>query len=580
MRGRPGIGWSLFLASFVYYGLRAAAGPAWLDGSEFAATSHLLAVPHPTGSPLYLVLAKLVQQLLPVGPPAVRLAWLSALFAALAVERLFAIAAALTARIGARTNLEAALATALFALTPGMLAIGHRAELYSLQTWLGLAVVRLALHVRDTQQPGDTRLAGLCIGLAAATHPYLTLLFVPGALLLAGRSIVRPRVLVPTLGFVLLAGTSYGILALRGRAGGIIGWGDATTWSGWIDILLARAFQKSVTAPMSSAGLEDLVLFLVSQLGTAGGLLVPLLALAGAVVLARRLPIVAAGVGLIIVLGFASRGLWRFDQTTPDTAGYFALATAMTLALVAVALARASIATRTWWQAARSGSTLPAGLEGAIAIGVAAALAASIGLPARRELEGDVGREVGLRVLAPIEPGAVVVLDDFNLLFMIWYLQAVEGVRPDVQVVFGGFLSQPWYRERLDRVAPALAAQLQHLDRPMTTALYVDYGLGARRLPERVRTALRPAGLLLRAGDGRAPPSGARDWLVGRDDLDLQTRRALIWLHFRQACFHFERHDATAWKWHADAIEELQPGVGLGPALGRGDPRVCEGGGT
>jgi hypothetical protein len=578
MRG-PSIGWSLFVASFVYYGLRAAAGPAWLDGSEFAATSHLLAVPHPTGSPIYLVLAKLVQQLLPVGPPAVRLAWLSALFAALAVERLFAIAAWLTARIGAASNLEAALAGVLFALTPGMLAIGHRAELYSLQVWLALAVVRLALHVRDTQQAGDTRLAGLCIGLAAATHPYLTLLFVPGALLLAGRSIVRPRVLLPTLGFVLLAGSSYGILALRGQAGGIIGWGDATTPAGWIDILLARAFQKSVTAPMSTAGIDDLVLFLANQFGTAGGLLLPLVAVAGALVLGRRVPIVAAGVASLIVLGFASRALWRFDQTTPDTAGYFGLATAMILALAAVALSRVSIWTAAWWRTRRPGSPLSPGRQGVIAIGVATALAVSIGLPERVQLEGSIGREVGLRVLAPIEPGALVVLDDFNLLFMTWYLQAVERVRPDVQVVFGGFLSQPWYRERLARSAPDLAARLQQLERPSAWPLYVDYGLGAARLPAQVRERLQPAGLLLRAGAGTAPQAQS-DWLVGRGDLDLQTRRALIWLHFRQACFHFERHDAAAWKWHADAIEALQPGVGLGPALGRGDPRVCEGGGT
>ena len=568
-RGRGEIGFLLFVASFLYYGLRAAEGPAWLDGSEFAATSHLLAVPHPTGSPVYLVLGKLVQQLLPIGPPAVRLAWLSALFAALAVERLFAITAALCAWAGATSALPAALGAGLFALTPGMLAIGHRAELYSLQVWLALAVVRLALQVRETGDPGRTRLAGLGIGLAAATHPYLTLLFVPGALLIAGRSILRPRILLATLGFVLLAGASYGILALRGRAGGIIGWGDASTWPGWIDVLLARAFQKSVTAPMSGAGLADLLLFIVNQFGAVGGLLLPLVAGCGLIVLARRMPVVALGIASLVVLGFASRGLWRFDQSTPDTAGYFGLATAMISALAAVALARLETVAQ-----------LPRPAAPAIAIAAAAGLVFSIGLPARRDLEGGTGRELGLRVLAPLEPDALVVLDDFNLLFMTWYLQAVEGVRPDVAVVFGGFLSQPWYQRRLAEHAPAAAQRLARLPRELAGPLYVDYGLGAGKLPAHIRDRLRPAGLLLRAGAAPAPDFPAADWLPGRQDLDVQTRRALIWLHFRQACFAFERHDAAGWKWHADAIEALQPGIGLGQALARGEQRVCEGGDT
>jgi hypothetical protein len=118
------------------------------------------------------------------------------------------------------------------------------------------------------------------------------------------------------------------------------------------------------------------------------------------------------------------------------------------------------------------------------------------------------------------------------------------------------------------------------LPRELGGPLYVDYGLGAATLPAYVRAQLRPAGLLLRAGPDPAPQVAASDWLPGRADLDVQSRRALIWLHFRQACFHFERHDDAGWKWHAEAIEALQPGIGLGLALGRGEQRVCEGGGT
>jgi hypothetical protein len=437
-----------------------------------------------------------------------------------------------------------------------------------LQVWMALAVVSLALEVRASGDRRAMRLAGLCIGIAAATHPYLTLLFLPGALLIAGRSLLQPRPLLATIGFTLLAGTSYGLLALRGQSGGLIGWGDASSVAGFVDILLARAFQKSVTAPISSAGIADLVLFVAHQFGAVGGLIVPALAVAGLVVLGRRQPVVALGIAALVALGYASRGLWRFDGSTPDTAGYFGLATAMLCALVAVAGAKLT--------ALRLPRPAPTALLTVAALG----LAFSIGLPEPRDLESGTGREIALRALAPIEPGALVVLDDFNLLFMTWYLQAVENVRPDVTILFGGFLSQPWYQRRMETYAPEAAARLRQLPQRLDGPLYVDYGLGAGRLPGLVRAQLQPAGLLLRAGPSPAPTFPQSDWLVGRPDLDLQSRRALIWLHFRQACFQFERHDGAAWKWHADAIEALHPGIGLGDALARGDHQICEGGGT
>ena len=467
-----------------------------------------------------------------------------------------------------------------------MLAIGHRAELYSMQLWLALAALNLALDFRRTERAGSARLGGLTLGLAAATHPYLTALMLPGILIIAGRRILRPRLLLPTLGFVLLAGSSYGILALRGRAGGLVGWGDASSFSGWTDILLGRAFQKGFRAPLSGSAADSLALFTAHQLGILGGLLVPLGAILGLFRLGRRGPVLAGGIAAVITLGLASRALWPFDHATPDTAGYFALPVGLLLALGALALT-----------ALFDGLVLPRGAAPTLTVGLAAVLAVGIGVPRARDIEGHAGRELALRALAPLEPGALVLLDDFNLLFMTWYLQAVEGVRPDVTVVFGGFLSQPWYRRRLELHAPQAARRLEGLPAGKLTdaeadaaaggapaessgPLYVDYGIGAKLLPAAVRAQLQPAGLLLRqsgAGADMPPPLQPADWMVGRLDLDGQTQRALIWLHFRQACFHFERRDQAALQWHDLQIEALHPGIQLGAALARGNVGICQG---
>ena len=55
--------------AFGYYVAAAAAGPYWLDSSEFAAQAFGLGISHPPGHPLYGLLGKLFA-LLPVGPVA------------------------------------------------------------------------------------------------------------------------------------------------------------------------------------------------------------------------------------------------------------------------------------------------------------------------------------------------------------------------------------------------------------------------------------------------------------------------------------------------------------------------------
>ena len=72
------------LAAFVLFASLAPGGPFWLDSSELATAGFRLGSPHPTGFPLWCVLAK-VASLIPIGEIAFRIDLMSAVTGALAV---------------------------------------------------------------------------------------------------------------------------------------------------------------------------------------------------------------------------------------------------------------------------------------------------------------------------------------------------------------------------------------------------------------------------------------------------------------------------------------------------------------
>jgi hypothetical protein len=305
-------------------------------------------------------------------------------------------------------------------------------------------------------------------------------------------------------------------------------------------------------------------LFAATHLGATGALVTLAGASVGAGLLARARHSAGAGVGvpigllLLVLLGVASRVLTPFEVDTPDTFGYLALPVALLLVLCAPALHE--LAVRAFRPAPWAVPLAPALLCLVIAL--------DVGWVPTTRLEGRRGRDLGLAALRGLEPNAVLMLGDFNLLFLTWYLQAVGRVRPDVLVLYEGSLGRPWYRARIAAVAPAADRWLGG-EGPPPGPVYVDYALGAPALPLSLRRALVPAGLFLRVGGAARAPSPA-DWLAGAPDLDPQTRRELVWLHFRRACFHLERGEANALRFHALAADALLPEAQVGARLRAG----------
>lgn len=158
------IGLALALAAFVVY-LRTLT-PGVLDGDsgEWQYMANILGVPHSTGYPSYVLLAKLLT-LLPIGNAAWRVNLFSALCAALTVPIVYLLAKRL-----ARARVAAILAASFFALMPTLWASATIAEVYALNTLLIALTLFFAVRFFDRARARDLYAMAFCFGLALTNH--------------------------------------------------------------------------------------------------------------------------------------------------------------------------------------------------------------------------------------------------------------------------------------------------------------------------------------------------------------------------------------------------------------------------
>ena len=181
----------VFLVSFlVYYDTMAPTVSFW-DCGEFIATAHTLGVPHPPGSPLFLIIGRIFS-MIPFSPDiAFRVNLISVLVSALAVMLLYLVIVKVIAhwRGGIKENSDViiafggALVGALtFAFTDSHWFNAVEAEVYSMSTFFTAIVMWLILHWSErADEPGNERyilIIAYMIGLAIGIH-LLNLLALP-----------------------------------------------------------------------------------------------------------------------------------------------------------------------------------------------------------------------------------------------------------------------------------------------------------------------------------------------------------------------------------------------------------------
>lgn len=528
------------LLAGVMYGRMAAPGVLPGDSGELQFAAWLAGLSHPTGYPLYLILGWAWSHGLAglgLADAARAVTLLSALFGALAagLTYLLAVTLLVQSRAAGRgapavERLAALVAALTFACTPTLWSQAIVAEVYTLHAALVAAILWLALLWRAEirflpknriSQPFPHRwrpawlLATLAVvfGLGLAHHR-TTLLLLPVLLVFlawqapAGYWRWRPVTLLALLALAPLL--LYLYVPLRAPATPYL---SIELWPGQPTELLDR----------SPAGLLS---YLLGQ-GFAGELQGPAQAIAAAPGLVQRLAAELTPVGLLLAgLGVSVLALRRQWALLWLTGGSFVLLTGFnlfyTIGDIAVFYIPSYLLACVWigvavaWLVGAAGRLAGRrwlGLADGVGIGVAVLLAALpvylfLGHAAALDRSRDTAAADGWQALlaANPAPNAVLVSNDRDELMPLWYLQQVEGVRPDLAGVFPLLLSEPGWLDVGQAVDSALSTgRPVYLIKPMP-GLEVKAALGQSD-PSGLTPVLGPA--------VSAPPAFVEEAVIG-----------------------------------------------------------------
>jgi hypothetical protein len=423
-------GTAAFVIPLTVYVTTLARDVTFIDSGELAAVAATLGIAHPPGYPLFTLLGHLLAQV-PVGPVIFRVGLLSALAAAAASWLVWRTACGLLPP--SRSRPWAALAGALlgaFALTVWSQAV--IVEVYALQAALALAFLAVALGTWRA----DLRALSFLLGLTLTNH--LTGALLAPVFLLAILALPR-RGSWWSLGWGLLPLALYFYLPLRSRQGPALNWDYPETAHRLLVHVTARHYQGF----LGHEGLRwrELGRFLGRQLPAEATLILPVLAVLGLVVLARKRPRAAWMTGLYV----GALLLYNMAYPIPDIAVYY-------LPVILVCGLWAGVGAG--WLAARAGSRP-----------LAAALLVALSLvPLVRNFAASDQSDFHLAsryvrdALRYADPDAVIISgywDRFTGPAL--YLREVEGLRPDVVVIDTGRMSSPMLARDLERWFPELA---------------------------------------------------------------------------------------------------------------------------
>ncbi len=434
------------------YAVTLAPGLSWAhsgaDGGDLIAATVSGGVAHPTGYPLYLLLARLWLAGPMGGEPATKTNIFSAVCAILAAE-LVAILVA-KAYPGKRWagRVGGWLAGFAFGLSPLLWAQAVITEVYSLNACL-VAGCWLALPVWTSQPPSLKRLAITGVVLGAALGNHLTAIFmVPPAIAavwtsLAAQPTQRWRgLLVMGAGLGITAGAFYGLLPLWASRGPAINWGNAATLSGWLWVVTAEPYRGLAFGALASGG-DRLVAALgawVAQFG-AWGVLIGLVAFG---LVSHRSGVLRWG----LVWLFVTSLIFAAGYNTADSYNY--LIPAFLAFTIELGRGLAYILERL--QGYHPGLT-------PLALALMTGLLFWNAVPAMAfaDASRDSAAESFIAKVAQAAPnGAILVTSDDRDSFAMWYMREALSQRRDVAIIVKRLWTFEWYRQELIQQYPDL----------------------------------------------------------------------------------------------------------------------------
>ena len=442
------------------------------DSPELAAAAHTMGIPHPPGTPLWVVMGRLAAMLFSSAGPARAVTLLSVW----ATAGAGALGAAMATRwIGARGAVAAAVGAGAMM---SVWASATETEVYAVALLLAVAMLSVGERAgrEDVADDLRARLRALLAFLAALAVPLhlSALVALPAAVAFAWRGRKPTRGEIASWGaLAALALSAVAILPIRAHELPKLNSGHAFTLDAVIAMLRREQYAVAGLWPRSAPlWLQIGNVFEWADWQVAFGLhatpapawtRTPLsviwawLALLGGRALWRHEPRVGRAMTLLLVSGTIGVALWLNMKAGPSYGAgvlpadaphearerdyFFGLGFWCWGMLAGAGMA--SIATKL-------ASRLPKAVAAtALALAAVPLLANGPAMDRTREPVAGLPRVFAKQLLDAVPTGGVLVTAGDNDSFPLWYLQQVEDYRTDVTVVTVPLLGARWYREEL-----------------------------------------------------------------------------------------------------------------------------------
>lgn len=408
----------LFLALLALYAVGACRTIYVGDSGELVAAVHTLGIPHPSGYPLYVLLGKLWTVLLPLGSVAFRMSMFSAVFASAAAAGLYLLGRSL-----GLTRLPSLFAALLLGFSPSFWSQANIQRVYSLNAFFLVAALTLATRWWQTRRDGHLISALFVATLGSCNHTFMGVF---GVALVATALIVdrglrrRFRTLMAGAAAAGAGLLPYLYLPLRSRADPRLDWGDPETLGRWVGVILRReAWERAwIESP------SDLLVIVADYLR---GIAVEFLwigalpAVVGIVAMRARqwpallLMLTMAGNLMALALHGSRADLFIWHRYYIPS---FVVAALLAGLGVQVLLTRH----KRWMPAVL---LLPTAML-------------LVGFPHFDRSRFEIAEDFSRALLDELPPGAHLSASDDNILFVLIYLQLVEGERPDIDLILQG----------------------------------------------------------------------------------------------------------------------------------------------
>jgi len=474
------------------------------DSGEFQLVAALLGVAHPPGYPLYTLAGHLFIRLVPIGTPALRLnlmsvpmavvtllwtaratrLWARHLGASPLLARMGGLAAALT--LGSATTFWAQATIANIRMPTLFFAA---LALYALARFAALTAENAESAEKRNQSPRRDRsllLLALALGLGIGHHPSLAFVGVFFILYLLGQD---PRLLLqprrwwrPVLVFLAALLVPLAYLPIRGAMGAPLAPPDLDTLQGFLWHVLAKGFAGDMFAFANLRDFPHRLALLPTLLTFQFNGLLLALALLGLLTVLRR----DRWLSLLLAGSFALHTYVTLTYRAPQTVEY--LMPAYLPIALAVGLLPAGWRNHEDTKTQRKLSFSSCLRVLVVSIAVWAGYLNLQMHVSLAELATDTSTRQTVQPLLEAAPPNSVILADWHWATPLWYLQQVEGRRPDVAVeyvypVVGEDYGATWLRWVEERGTERPLLVTHFYDFPGYTAEPVGAGFRLHRRP-------------------------------------------------------------------------------------------------